>query len=199
MQSIILINKVDLLKTPPNPLSSSEVKEEKELLKTFENAYKPLSIPFLFISVFSGENIDALKKMMIGHTSVFAGQSGVGKSSLINAALYTNLRVGPLVEKTGKGSHTTTGAKLIPLKDGGFCVDTPGIKSFGMWNFSAKEILENFVEFAPFAMNCKFLNCSHLHEPTCAVKKALKEGKISLLRYNSYKALASSSPTEDWE
>tara|TARA_A100001015_G_scaffold305695_1_gene398784 strand:+ start:5042 stop:6172 length:1131 start_codon:yes stop_codon:yes gene_type:complete len=193
MKAIILINKIDLLKTPPNSLSPSQVKEEEDNLKLFENAYKPLSIPFLFLSASSSENIDTLKKMMTGHTSVFAGQSGVGKSSLINAAISTNLRVGPLVEKTGKGSHTTTGAKLIPLEGGGFCVDTPGIKSFGMWNFSAKDILDNFVEFAPFAKRCKFMNCTHLHEPSCAVKKALKEGEISILRYQSYKALASTS------
>ena len=190
MKAVILINKIDLLKTPPRSFSLSQVQEEKNLLKLFENTYQPLSIPFLFVSASSGENIDTLKKMMIGHTSVFAGQSGVGKSSLINAALYTDLRVGPLVEKTGKGSHTTTGAKLIPLEGGGFCVDTPGIKSFGMWNFSAREVLESFDEFVPFAKNCKFVNCTHLHEPSCAVKKAVETGEISSLRYESYKALA---------
>ena len=121
--------------------------------------------------------------------SVFSGQSGVGKSSLINAVAGKNLRVGGLVGKTNKGTHTTTTAQLIPLEMGGWCIDTPGIKSFGVWDLD-KEVVEHyFPEIFDCGAQCKFPDCSHLHEAGCAVMAAVEKGEISWMRYESYQTL----------
>ncbi len=180
MQPIIVVNKVDLL-------SVSE--EEKELFLETKKTYEELKIPFLGVSIKTREGIDRLKDLMEGKASVFSGQSGVGKSSLINAILGTQLAVGSIVEKTFKGSHTTTRAHLIPLEKEGFCIDTPGIKSFGLWDLSKEEIQNYFPEIESYAHQCKYPSCSHQKEPGCAVQIAAKEGAISSLRYASYCAL----------
>lgn len=180
MQPVIVINKVDLL---------DESAEEKKLYQEFCEAYAPLNIPILPISVHKNIGIDALREIMRGKTSVFSGQSGVGKSSLINAVTGLSLPTREVVSKTKKGAHTTTSAHLIHLQSGGFCVDTPGIKSFGLWEVEKEELAHFFPDFIPFANNCRFPNCTHLHEPGCAVENAVEEGKISRLRFGSYYAL----------
>lgn len=199
MKPIILINKMDFLSDPPESFSASEVEEEKRLLEEFLHAYEALDIPVLLVSCSSNENIDPLKALMQNQTSVFAGQSGVGKSSLINATIGADLPIGDIVEKTRKGSHTTTGAKLIALEGEGFCIDTPGIKSFGVWDLLPEEIAEHFPEFHPFSASCKFPNCNHLHEPDCGVKDALDQNLISPLRYASYVTLLESESPKEWE
>lgn len=199
MEPIILINKVDLLTDPPPELSPGEVAEEKRLLADFLEAYQPLGIPILEISVSSGENMEALKTLMHDKASVFSGQSGVGKSSIINAVIGSDLPIGDIVSKTRKGSHTTTMAELLPIEGEGFCIDTPGIKSFGVWDISPQDISHYFPDFHPFEAACKFPNCSHLHEPSCAVKEALEEKKIHPLRYASYTTLMNQESPKDWE
>lgn len=174
MRPIIVINKIDLLQ------------ENDTLLNELEKVYTNLEIPLIKISCLENKGLDILYKMMEGKTSVFSGQSGVGKSSLINALLGTSLKVGEVIERTNKGVHTTTSAELIPLKEGGFCVDTPGIKSFGLFDISSEELLNYFHDLQAFAHLCKFPSCTHIHEPECAVKKAVAEGKIHPLRYKSY-------------
>jgi ribosome biogenesis GTPase len=144
------------------------------------------------ISVKTGEGLDALKALTNGKTSVFSGQSGVGKSSLINAVTGSCFATGDVVHKTGKGSHTTTTTHLVPLEGGGFCVDTPGIKSFGVWDLQAEEIASYFPEIDALKSECKYPNCIHLNEPDCAVKAAALEHKISPLRFASYSALMAS-------
>ncbi len=178
MTPIIVINKIDLLP-----------EEDKDFIDELAKTYKNLSIAFLTISAKTGEGLDSLKKHMEGKTSVFSGQSGTGKSSLINALLGSNLRTGETTEKTLKGSHTTTTATLLPLKTGGFCVDTPGIKSFGIWDLEAKEVEFYFTEIANAALKCKFSGCSHTSEPSCFVQEALEKGEISPIRFASYISL----------
>ncbi|CCB90124.1 ribosome small subunit-dependent GTPase A [Simkania negevensis] len=199
MHPIILINKVDLLDDPPPHIQPSEVEEEKRLLADFEKAYADLDIPILKLSVSTGHNLEKLKALMQNKASVFSGQSGVGKSSLINDVLGIDLAIGDVVQKTRKGSHTTTMAELLPIEGDGFCIDTPGIKSFGVWDITPEEISHFFSDFHPFESQCKFPNCTHLHEPDCAIKAALEEEKIHPLRYASYSTLMSEEPPKDWE
>ena len=146
MQPVIIVNKIDLFKNPPKNISTSTVEEEHELYTHFLKTYRDLGIPLFPVSTATGEGIEDLKKVMQGKTSVFSGQSGVGKSSLINAIMGTSLEVGKIIAKTSKGAHTTSAAHLVPIEGGGFCVDTPGIKSFGLWDLSTDEIKAYFPE-----------------------------------------------------
>ena len=186
---IIVINKIDLLDTPPKEVPAEEVEKEKRLYEELLVIYRDLQIPVYPVSAKTGQGIEELKKAMQNTTSVFSGQSGVGKSSLINLVVGTDLPIGNIVEKTSKGSHTTSTAHLLPLATGGFCIDTPGIKSFGIWDLEKKEIQEHFPEIYYYSQNCKFPDCRHMHEPGCAVIKAVEENLISSLRFASYSAL----------
>ncbi len=133
---------------------------------------------------------------MKNKSSVFSGQSGVGKSSLINAVTGLNLKTGEMVFKTLKGSHTTTTTQLIPLIGGGFCIDTPGIKSFGIWELETSEIQQYFSEIAEASLNCKFPDCAHQTESDCAVKENVESEKISPVRFASYCALIETTQTK---
>jgi ribosome biogenesis GTPase len=177
MKPVIVINKMDLIEEDP---------EEKELLEKVCEAYRSAGIPIILMSADSGDGIDKLKECMKDKASVFSGQSGVGKSSLINKMTGLDLTVRETVDRTRKGAHTTTTAQLIPLAFGGWCVDTPGIKSFGLWNLGSQEIEEYFNEIHELSGGCKYPNCTHTHETDCAVKAALEEGQISEHRYASY-------------
>lgn len=177
MDPVILINKIDLLE------------EEQELLSEVLTIYKSLDIPIIPISTVTGEGLDALKEVMKGKSSVFSGQSGAGKTSLINALTGSCYLTGEVIAKTRKGAHTTTFTRLLPIEGDGFCVDTPGIKSFGLWDIAKEEIQQYFFEINETSKQCKYPDCSHRHEPECAVQQALEEGEISRLRFDSYCAL----------
>lgn len=185
MNPVLIVNKIDLLKNDDDPF----VQEEKELYEEFLQAYAKSGFPIIAISAETGEGLDALRAIMKDKSSVFSGQSGVGKSSLINKITGLDLSVGETVAHTKKGAHTTTSAQLIPLSFGGWCIDTPGIKSFGLWNLTPEEIEPYFDEIIEYGHNCKFPDCSHRHEADCAVLAAVEEGAISWLRYASYVAL----------
>jgi ribosome biogenesis GTPase len=185
MEPIILINKVDLLEG----LDASEdplILQEKELFEDFVKGYRQIGLCVIPVSTITGEGVEALHQVMTDKSSVFSGQSGVGKSSLINTLLGSSIPTGQVVHRTKKGAHTTTTTRLIPLAFGGWCVDTPGIKSFGVWDLGKEELESYFAEIYETGHLCKYPNCSHLHEQDCAVKDAVEEGKISLLRYESY-------------
>jgi ribosome biogenesis GTPase len=184
MEPIIVINKIDLLD------SSSE--EEKGLYEEFIQAHEASGVPVIPISVVTGQGVDKLKEAMTNKASVFSGQSGVGKTSLINAIAGLNMTVGDVVEKTQKGSHTTTRANLLRLTFGGWVVDTPGIKSFGVWDLTESEIMPYFNEIYTVGQACKYQDCSHLGEAGCAVVEAIEKGEISALRYLSYRQLIES-------
>lgn len=177
MNPVIVVNKIDLLESDP---------VELEIYKELVEAWEPSKVPLIPVSASTGEGIDELKQMMGNRASVFSGQSGVGKSSLINALTKHDLEVGDVVSKTRKGAHTTTQAQLLPLDFGGFVIDTPGIKSFGIWNVEKEEVEEYFPEIHALGSGCKFPDCSHTHESECAVIDAVEKGELSELRYESY-------------
>lgn len=190
MEPILVVNKIDLLNDPFFDVSLRE--QQKEMLKEMIQAYTSLGITVVPISTKTGEGISALKTAMKDKASVFSGQSGVGKSSLINAVTGLKLEIGDIVEKTKKGSHTTTTTNLLPLDFGGWCIDTPGIKSFGVWDLHKEEIEHYFSEIFEVGHQCRFPDCSHTHEEGCAVKTAVNEDRLSLLRYESYLMLMAS-------
>ena len=186
MQPIILINKIDLIQG--NELGE-ELIEEKAAFEEFLAYFQKLGVPCFAISANTGEGMEQLKEMMKNTSSVFSGQSGVGKSSLINNLTGLNLEVGETVERTKKGSHTTTKAQLIPLPCGGWLIDTPGIKSFGVWNLEPEEVREYFSDFVQYHDECQFPQCYHLQEPGCRIKVLIEEKVIPYFRYESYQML----------
>lgn len=188
MQPIIVINKIDLFQNLSNE-EAALVEAQKEIYEELIEAYKKVDIQVIGISAFNQQGIEELKGAMKQKASVFSGQSGVGKSSLINTLTGSDLRVGLTVDRTKKGSHTTTTAQLIPLSFGGWCIDTPGIKSFGIWDLNRDEIEGYFQEIQEIGRKCKFINCTHSHEEQCEVIEALKRGELSPLRFDSYQAL----------
>lgn len=184
MTPIIVVNKIDLL---DDPSADPVVREtEREIFKLFKEGYVNNDVQLIPVSVVTGEGVDKLREAMRDKASVFSGQSGVGKSSLINAITGSSLRTGKIVGKTQKGSHTTTTTNLIPLEFGGWCIDTPGIKSFGVWNLDKDEIEAYFPEIFKLGRQCKYPNCSHHTEAGCAVAAAVEAGTLSPLRYGSY-------------
>lgn len=190
MKPVIAITKIDLL--TDESIDPVEREVETELLALMLASYPEIGIPIVLISNVTGEGVEELKTLMKDKSSVFSGQSGVGKSSLINAVTGLDIRVGSVVERTKKGAHTTTTTNLIPLSFGGWCVDTPGIKSFGVWDLDKNELDSYFTEIYALGKGCKFPDCSHLHEENCAVKEALESGTLSPLRYESYESLLAS-------
>lgn len=192
MEPLLVINKIDLLEAPPALFDSDTFAEEKKLYKECLKTYRDLGIPLFPVSSTTGEGIEDLKKAMHNKTSVFSGQSGVGKSSLINLVTGSSIRIGKVVERTSKGSHTTTTTHLLPIEGGGFCIDTPGIKSFGIWDLQKEEVQAYFSEIQEKSSLCRYPDCSHREEPDCAVKNAVENGEISSLRFASYCALMES-------
>ncbi len=174
IQPIVCINKVDLV----DPAD----------LQPFIGVYGQMGYPVLLLSATSGVGIDRLKRMLHGKASVLAGQSGVGKSSLLNAIEPgLELRVSEVSADNQKGRHTTTSAKLIPLtKTDGFMVDTPGIRQMRLWDVIPEEVGGYYRDIRPYVDGCQFPDCSHLHELDCAVKHAVADGKIDVRRYESY-------------
>lgn len=171
-----IINKVDLL--------DDALDEE---ISFWQSLYQSIGYPVLMTSAETGENIDLLGEKLAGKTSVVNGPSGVGKTALLNALdPELNLKTGEISAKTRKGRHTTTYAALYTLSNGGFVVDTPGIREFGIWDMEPEDLGGFFIEMRPCIPECKFPSCTHDHEPGCAVIAAVEEGDISTERYHSY-------------
>ena len=156
-------------------------------LQPLIGAYSQLGIPTLLTSATTGEGVDWLRTLLKDRATVFSGQSGVGKSSLLNAIQpELSLRVRTVSDVNQKGRHTTTTAELIRLETGGWVVDTPGVRQFQLWDVIPDEVEGFFLEFRPFVALCPFPDCTHTHEMNCAVKQAGDRRQISIRRYHSY-------------
>ena len=163
--------------------------------------YQAIGYECMETSIVSKQGIHWVKEAMQERISVFCGQSGVGKSSIINE-LEPNLRlrIGDISDYNNKGKHTTTFAEMFPLSFGGYIIDTPGIKEFGLIRYEKEEVSHYFPEMLQRLDECKFSNCTHTHEPECAVKQALEEGKIAQSRYLNYLSIVHNEDIllKDW-
>jgi ribosome biogenesis GTPase len=171
----IIVNKVDLA-------------GDAEVQKRF-GAYERAGYSVYFTSTKRGDGLQDVRAMLDGRVSVFTGPSGVGKSSLLNALFSgLSLRVGEISASVNKGRHTTVGATMIPLpgENGGYVVDTPGLREVGMWALQAEHLDNCFPELRPFTTRCRFADCTHTVEPGCAVKEAVEGGEVSAERFASY-------------
>jgi len=179
LESIICVNKIDLA-----------TDEEKQRLASDLKAYEKVSYRTVYTSATEREGIEELCEILKDKFSVFVGASGVGKSSLLNAIQPgLGIKVAEVSEKTRKGKHTTSHVELFFLDFGGQVADTPGVREVAAWDISGYELDAYFVEMEPYLGKCKFSNCAHITEPGCAIKKAVEEGEISCIRYESYKRL----------
>ncbi len=176
---ILVATKVDLL-TP----------EERARELGRLDAYAALGIQVIPCSATTSEGLPALRAALAGRMCVLVGMSGVGKSSLLNGLDATlELRTGELRGRDGQGRHTTTASRLYHLAGGISLIDTPGVRAFGVWKMTAEEIRAYFEEFLAWAEGCAFANCSHTHEPRCAVKDAVERGELSRARHTHYQRL----------
>ncbi|WP_020468366.1 ribosome small subunit-dependent GTPase A [Zavarzinella formosa] len=170
---ILCLNKADLV--------------EHANLQSMIGSYAQLGIPTLLTSVRTGQGIPQLRELLADRSTVFSGQSGVGKSSLLNAIQPgLALRVSTVSDVNQKGRHTTTTAELIRLETGGWVVDTPGVRQLQLWDIRPEEIEGFFPEFRAFVPGCSFPDCTHTHEAGCAIKRAVVRRQISVRRFHSY-------------
>lgn len=178
---VIVINKADLIKP-----------EQREIFDKIEELYTPLNYPILYVCAHNQQGFDELKKQLMDNVSIFAGQSGVGKSSLIKSLLpEQDIKVGELSELVAKGKHTTTHSCLYHFPWGGQCIDSPGIREFGLWHFEPSEILKGFVDIEEYSGGCRFRDCSHENTPGCAIESAVESRDIHPDRYHSFKRILS--------
>lgn len=172
----IVINKIDLFD-----------EEDAEYADAVKYLYESIGYKVLLVSTVTGEGIDSLREMLPGKISLFSGNSGVGKSSIINTIIPDlNLKTASISNTHHTGMHTTTFSEMYGLENGGYIIDTPGIKGFGTIDFDAAEVAHFFPEIFEVSHDCKYNNCTHTHEPGCAVRKAVEDSLISESRYASY-------------
>jgi ribosome biogenesis GTPase len=182
IEPLILLNKIDLIDAD----NKAQIDELLEL-------YPQINYRVLQASSKRQDGLAELKTILKDRTSVFVGQSGVGKSSIINALLPgVDIKEGELSKAHATGMHTTTTAKLFHLPEGGDLVDSPGVREFGLWHMEREQVLDGFIEFRPFLGHCKFRDCTHQHEPGCELLAALERGDISERRLNSFESIANS-------
>ncbi len=166
--------------------NKKDIATEPEIQK-LKDIYESCGYQMVFTSAVLEENVDELKRLLVGKTTAIAGPSGVGKSSLINILQPdAKMETGSISEKIERGKHTTRHSELIWIEEETYIMDTPGFSSLYTNDFEKEELKYYFTEFAPFEGQCRFQGCDHVHEPGCAVKEALEKGKIHPVRYNNY-------------
>jgi len=173
IRPVVVINKVDLV--------------DRADFQPLAGVWGQLGYQVLFVSARTGFGVDRLRQLVAGKESVVAGQSGVGKSSILNVIEPgLQLRVREVSEENQKGRHTTTTARLIRLSNGGYIVDTPGIRQFQLWDVIPEEVAGFYRDLRPFVNLCRFPDCTHTHEADCGVKNAVADGRLDARRYESY-------------
>ena len=177
---VICVNKIDLADDPT---------EVDEILHPYQiNGYR-----IICTSATTGKGINELRELVTGKVTVLAGLSGVGKSSLLSAIQPDfDLRVGEVNDELGQGRHTTTQSNMMSFGEDGYVIDTPGIREFGLYGLAADELVSFYPEFADLAHQCRFADCTHLHEPGCAVLEAVETGTVSQLRHHNYQLIRKS-------
>lgn len=175
--AVIVINKVDLLTD----------EEDRQYLEAVTYLYKSIGYKVMHTSAQTGEGINQIKELLQNRTTLLSGNSGVGKSSIINAILPgLSLRTAAISDLHDTGMHTTTFSEMYPTDNGGWIIDTPGVKGFGTIDFDKHEVAHYFPEIFKISSDCRYGNCTHTHEPGCAVMAALENHQIAQSRYSSY-------------
>lgn len=178
----IVLNKIDM--------PCSDIQNE------LENTYKPLGYPILYVSTYKATGVDQLKNALNHQVSVFVGQSGVGKSSLIASILphEDNITTQEISAGSELGQHTTSNSRYYHLPSGGALIDSPGVREFSLWQMDPATIAQGYLEFKPLISQCKFRNCLHKDTPHCAIINALQQGSISQKRYDNFLKLCDQLP-----
>jgi len=190
IQAVLVLNKIDTL-------STGQRAQLEQRLKT----YQDINYPIIYTSAKSQQGMNSLLTQLSAKVSVFVGQSGVGKSSIINSLLpEANIKEGQISSATNKGTHTTSVSRLYHLDRAEFSahhkatslIDSPGVREFGLWDISRDDVIHGFIELQQYAQQCHFRDCRHINEPDCALLKALQNDQISAQRLNSYRRIVDS-------
>ncbi|MBQ8148842.1 MAG: ribosome small subunit-dependent GTPase A [Lachnospiraceae bacterium] len=173
VNTIICFNKIDIA--------------EPEVLERLASIYEKSGYPVVFVSTYTGRGMNKIHQLLRGKTTVFAGPSGVGKSSLLNELMpEANAKTGEISEKIKRGKHTTRHSELMKAEEGTYLIDTPGFSTLYLNPIEKEELKAYYAEFQPYEEECRFLGCSHTHEPDCGVKQAVEQGEIHKVRYKNY-------------
>ncbi|MGM3174390.1 small ribosomal subunit biogenesis GTPase RsgA [Dickeya lacustris] len=178
VEPLIVLNKTDLLDD-----------EGREFVEEVMDIYRHLGYRVLMVSSHSQQGLAELEAALTDRISIFAGQSGVGKSSLLNALLYpqgAQILVNNVSDNSGLGQHTTTAARLYHFPHGGDVIDSPGVREFGLWHLEPEQVTRGFIEFRDYLGSCKFRDCKHDADPGCAIRAALERGDIAPERFDNY-------------
>lgn len=178
IEPLLVLNKTDLLDD-----------EGREWVDEQMDIYRHIGYPVLMVSSYQAEGLTALEEALVGRVSIFAGQSGVGKSSLLNRLLgfeENQILVNDVSDNSGLGQHTTTASRLYHFPGGGDVIDSPGVREFGLWHLAPEQITQGFVEFQDYLGHCKYRDCRHDNDPGCALRAAVECGEIAETRFENY-------------